>query len=113
PVRDFLANYMFRTNSPTGGRDGNTHFGDLRYGTIAPISMLGCSIAVLSGFVMAARMKGEKRVGLSWIGEGSTSTGEFHEDVNMASVMKAPMVLIIENNLYAYSTPASEQCAAK
>ncbi|MCA8939565.1 MAG: thiamine pyrophosphate-dependent dehydrogenase E1 component subunit alpha [Planctomycetes bacterium] len=112
-VRDFLANYMFRINSPTGGRDGNTHFGDLRHGTIAPLSMLGCSIALCSGFVMAARMRGEKRVALSWIGEGSTSTGEFHEDVNMAAVMKAPMVLIIENNQYAYSTPVEQQCAAK
>lgn len=113
PVRDFLANYMFRINSPTGGRDGNTHFGDLRYGIIAPISMLGCSIALCSGYVMAARMRGEKRVALSWIGEGSTSTGEFHEDVNMAAVMKSPMLLIIENNQYAYSTPVEQQCAAK
>ncbi len=113
PPRDFLANYMYRTNSPTGGRDGNTHMGDLRYGIIAPISMLGCSIALCSGFVLAARMRGEKRVALTWIGEGSTSTGEFHEDVNFAAVMKAPLVVIIENNQYAYSTPVSGQCAAE
>lgn len=112
-ARDFLANYMFRVNAPTGGRDGNTHMGDLRHGVIAPISMLGCSIAVCSGFVLAARMRGEKRVALTWIGEGATSNGEFHEDVNMAAVMKAPMVLIIENNQYAYSTPVEQQCAAK
>lgn len=113
PARDFLANYMFRVNAPTGGRDGNTHMGDLRYGIIAPISMLGCSIALCSGYVMAARMRGEKRVALTWIGEGATSNGEFHEDVNMAAVMKAPMVLIIENNQYAYSTTVEKQCAAK
>jgi TPP-dependent pyruvate/acetoin dehydrogenase alpha subunit len=107
PPRDFLANYMYRTNSPTGGRDGNTHMGDLRYGIIAPISMLGASIALCSGYVLAARMKGQKRVALTWIGEGSTSTGEFHEDVNFAAVMKAPLVVIIENNQYAYSTPTS------
>jgi len=113
PARDFLANYMFRTNAPTGGRDGNTHMGDLRYGIIAPISMLGCSIAVCTGYVMAARMRGEKRVALSWIGEGASSNGEFHEAVNMGAVMKAPMVLIIENNQYAYSTPVEKQCAAE
>ena len=113
PPRDFLANYMYRINSPTGGRDGNTHMGDLRYGIIAPISMLGCSIALASGFVLAARMKGQERVALTWIGEGSTSTGEFHEDVNFAAVMKAPLVVIIENNQYAYSTPTSQQCAAE
>jgi TPP-dependent pyruvate/acetoin dehydrogenase alpha subunit len=113
PPRDFLANYMYRTNSPTGGRDGNTHMGDLRYGIIAPISMLGCSIALCSGYVLAARMKGQKRVALTWIGEGSTSTGEFHEDVNFAAVMKAPLVVIIENNQYAYSTPTSQQCLAE
>ncbi len=113
PPRDFLANYMYRTNSPTGGRDGNTHMGDLRYGIIAPVSMLGCSIALCSGFVLAARQKGQKRVALTWIGEGSTSTGEFHEDVNFAAVMKAPLVVIIENNQYAYSTPTSGQCLAE
>jgi TPP-dependent pyruvate/acetoin dehydrogenase alpha subunit len=113
PPRDFLANYMYRTNSPTGGRDGNTHMGDLRYGIIAPISMLGASIALCSGYVLAARMRGEKRVALTWIGEGSTSTGEFHEDVNFAAVMKAPLVVIIENNQYAYSTPTSGQCIAE
>ncbi len=112
PVRSFLANYMFRANSPTGGRDGNTHLGDLRHGIIAPISMLGASIALCSGYVLAARMRGEQRVALSWIGEGSTSTGEFHEDVNFAAVLKAPMVLIIENNQYAYSTPVEKQCRA-
>ncbi|MCC7510937.1 MAG: thiamine pyrophosphate-dependent dehydrogenase E1 component subunit alpha [Planctomycetes bacterium] len=113
PPRDFLANYMYRINSPTGGRDGNTHMGDLRYGIIAPISMLGCSIALASGYVLAARLKGQKRVALTWIGEGSTSTGEFHEDVNFAAVMKAPLVVIIENNQYAYSTPTAQQCAAE
>jgi TPP-dependent pyruvate/acetoin dehydrogenase alpha subunit len=113
PPRDFLANYMYRTNSPTGGRDGNTHMGDLRYGIIAPISMLGASIALASGYVLAARMKGEKRVALTWIGEGSTSTGEFHEDVNFAAVRKAPLVVIIENNQYAYSTPSATQCLAE
>lgn len=113
PVRDFLANYMYRTNAPTGGRDGNTHSGDLRYGIVAPISMLGCSIAVVSGMALAARMKGEKRVALTWIGEGSTSTGEFHEDVNFAAVLKAPLVVIIENNQYAYSTPTNRQCLAE
>jgi TPP-dependent pyruvate/acetoin dehydrogenase alpha subunit len=113
PPRDFLANYMYRVNSPTGGRDGNTHMGDLRYGIIAPVSMLGCSIALCSGYVLAARMKGQKRVALTWIGEGSTSTGEFHEDVNFAAVMKAPLIVIIENNQYAYSTPTSQQCLAE
>lgn len=113
PPRDFLANYMYRTNSPTGGRDGNTHMGDLRYGIIAPISMLGASIALCSGYVLGARMKGEERVALTWIGEGSTSTGEFHEDVNFAAVRHAPLVVIIENNQWAYSTPAKTQCLAE
>ena len=113
PLKIFLSNYMFRITAPTGGRDGNTHFGDLRYGVFAPISHLGCGLPVISGYVLAARMRGEKRVGLSWIGEGTSSTGEFHEAINFAAVRKSPLVVILENNQVAYSTPREMQSLVK
>jgi pyruvate dehydrogenase E1 component alpha subunit/2-oxoisovalerate dehydrogenase E1 component alpha subunit len=77
----------------------------------AVISMLGEMIPILVGAALAERMKGKKTVALNWIGDGGTSTGSFHEGLNLACVQKAPFVLIIENNKYAYSTPTRQQTA--
>src|SRR5271157_2177044 len=75
--RDVFLQYMARRDGPTGGRDANTHFGDLERGIIAPVSMLGEIVPVLAGVALAAKMRQEKRVGLTYVGDGATSTGPF------------------------------------
>ncbi len=108
---DLFAQHMARSTSPTGGRDGNMHIGDLRRGVIAPISMLGALIPVMTGAALAAKMQGRKIVALTYLGDGGASTGDFHEGLNFAAIQKVPLVLVIENNGWAYSTPTSRQTA--
>jgi TPP-dependent pyruvate/acetoin dehydrogenase alpha subunit len=107
--REAFTQYCARATSPTGGRDGNTHFGDLSRRLIAPISHLGAVIPVMAGIALAAKMRGEDCVAMTYIGDGGTSTGDFHEGVNLAAVLRVPLVLIVENNGYAYSTPTHKQ----
>jgi TPP-dependent pyruvate/acetoin dehydrogenase alpha subunit len=111
--RDVFCQYMARAAGPTGGRDLNVHFGWLseQGSMLAVVSMLGDMIPILTGAVLAERMKGKKTVALTWIGDGGTSTGAFHEGLNFACVQKAPLVLVVENNKYAYSTPTRKQTA--
>ena len=111
--REVLCQYMARRDGPTRGRDLNTHFGWLREdgSNIAVISMLGDMVSILAGAALAERMQGRAAVALTWIGDGGTSTGAFHEGFNFACVQKAPLVVIVENNKYAYSTPTSLQTA--
>ncbi len=109
--RDLFTQYMAKATSPTAGRDCNTHFGDIGRGVVAPISMLGAMIPVMVGVGWGSRLQGLDRVGLTYIGDGGTSTGDFHEGLNLASVWKAPMVLVAEHNQFAYSTPTSKQMA--
>ncbi|MFN7961604.1 MAG: thiamine pyrophosphate-dependent dehydrogenase E1 component subunit alpha [Thermoanaerobaculia bacterium] len=86
---------------------------DLGCGILGPIAMLGSLLAVVAGALLADRMKGGKRVGMSWIGDGGTSTGEFHEAINLAAVLNLPLVVVVENNGWAYSTPTSQQTRVK
>ena len=111
--RDVLAQYMAKATGPTGGRDLNTHFGWITEDSVMPsvISMLGDMVPILAGAALAARMLGRRSVALTWIGDGGTSTGAFHEGFNFACVQKAPFVLIVENNRWAYSTPVHKQTA--
>lgn len=111
--REYFANFCGRATGPTRGKDGNNHLGDLKRGVIAPISMLGSMIPTLVGCALAFKLRRERRVALTFIGDGGTSTGEFHEGLNMAGVLKVPFVLIIENNGYAYSTPVQNQTLLK
>ncbi|HEV7672525.1 MAG TPA: thiamine pyrophosphate-dependent dehydrogenase E1 component subunit alpha [Thermoanaerobaculia bacterium] len=111
--REVMMQYMARGLSPTGGKDGNTHFGDLARGIVAPISMLGAVIPVMAGVALAAKMQGRPLVALTYIGDGGTSTGDFHEGLNLAAVLDVPFVLIAEHNGYAYSTPTSRQMKIK
>jgi TPP-dependent pyruvate/acetoin dehydrogenase alpha subunit len=110
--RDVLMQYMAKSDSPSGGKDGTAHFGDLggRH-VVAPISMLGDLIPVMAGIGLGARYLGRDEVALTWIGDGGSSTGVFHEGLNFAAVQKAPLVLVLENNLWAYSTPNYVQSA--
>lgn len=115
--RDIFAQYMAKGTSPTGGRDLNVHFSHMpEEGAdepiiIGPISMLGDLIPVMAGIGLAARMRGEPIVAMTYIGDGGTSTGAFHEGMNFAAVQKLPLVVIAEDNKFAYSTPISKQMA--
>src|SRR3974377_796869 len=110
PPRDIFTQHMAKLTSPTKGRDGTSHFGDLEnLHIISPISMLGDLIPVLTGWAMAARYLGQKIVAMTWIGDGGSSTGVFHEGLNLAASQRAALVLILENNLWAYSTPVRRQ----
>jgi TPP-dependent pyruvate/acetoin dehydrogenase alpha subunit len=111
--RDVFLQYMARQDGPTGGRDANTHFGDLARGVIAPISVLGELVSVLAGVALAAKLRKEKRVALTYVGDGAVSTGQFHEGANFAAVQKLPLILIGENNAWAYSTPLDRQMAVR
>ncbi len=111
--RDVFLQYMARRDGPTGGRDANTHFGDVARGVIGPISMLGELVPVLAGVALAARMRKEKRVALTYVGDGAMSTTPFHEGMNFAAVQKLPLLIILENNGWAYSTPVEKQAAIR
>ena len=108
--RDILTQHMAKYTSPTLGKDGTSHFGDLKVRhVVSPISMLGDLIPVMTGIAMAGSYLGQKIVAMTWIGDGGTSTGAFHEGINLAAVQKAALVCIIENNQWAYSTPVRRQ----
>ena len=117
--RDIFAQYMAKGLSPSRGRDLNVHFthlpepGRREPVIVGPISMLGTSIPVGAGIALAAKMRGEPRVSLVFIGDGAMSTGAFHEGMNFAAVQQLPMVIVAEDNKYAYSTPTSKQFAVK
>jgi TPP-dependent pyruvate/acetoin dehydrogenase alpha subunit len=101
---------MAKYTSPTKGKDGTSHFGDLdNLHIVSPISMLGDLIPVLTGVAMAGRYLGQKIVAMTWIGDGGSSTGVFHEGLNLAASQKAAFVLVLENNQWAYSTPVRRQ----
>ena len=110
PPRDIFTQHMAKFTSPTLGKDGTSHFGDLEtLHIVSPISMLGDLIPVMTGVAMAGRYLGQNIVAMTWIGDGGSSTGVFHEGLNLAASQKAPFVLILENNLWAYSTPVRRQ----
>jgi pyruvate dehydrogenase E1 component alpha subunit len=106
-----LAQYMGRAGGVTGGRDGNVHFGDYRVGCVGMVSMLPDMMLVATGMAMAFKLRGEQRCAITWFGDGSTSRGDFHEAMNWAGVQRLPVVFVLENNQYAYSTPTREQYA--
>src|SRR5205809_1207206 len=108
--RDIFMQHMAKYDSPTKGKVGTSHFGDLDdLHIVSPISMLGDLIPVMTGVAMAGRYLGQKIVTMTWIGDGGSSTGVFHEGLNFAATQKAPFVLILENNQWAYSTPVRHQ----
>ncbi len=107
--REIFANYLWRATGLSRGRDQNIHITDLERGFIGTVSPLGTLVAVMNGVVLALRMQGKSSVGMVYIGDGATSTGAFHEAMNFASVQNLPLVIIAENNGYAYSTPTSKQ----
>lgn len=107
--REVFANYLWRATSLSRGRDQNLHITDLARGFIGTISPLGTLVSVMNGVVLAMRMQKKKSVGMVYIGDGATSTGAFHEAANFASVQNLPLVIVGENNAYAYTTPTTKQ----
>ncbi len=110
PARIF-SQYMGREAGITSGRDGNVHFGDHRTGCVGMVSMLPDMMLVATGMAMAFKMRGEQRCALTWFGDGSTSRGDFHEAMNWAGVQHLPVIFVLENNQFAYSTPIKQQFA--
>jgi pyruvate dehydrogenase E1 component alpha subunit/2-oxoisovalerate dehydrogenase E1 component alpha subunit len=109
---EILKQYMARGDSPTRGRELNIHFGDTERGFIGQISPLGDMVPVMAGVTLSFKMRGEGRVGLVYVGDGATSTGAFHEGINFAAVQRCPLVVVVESNGYAYSTPTRKQTLA-
>lgn len=113
-VLDAVRTYLGSSLGPMRGRDGNVHRGRPLQGLLPMISHLGAMIAVVNGALFARRMKGiTGTVGVACIGDGASSTGAFHEALNQAAVEKLPLVLILADNQYAYSTPNTRQFACR
>src|SRR5882724_970384 len=111
-ARDTMMQYMAKADSPTRGRDGTSHFGDIeKRNMVSPISMLGDLIPVLSGVALGARLQGRNVAVMTYIGDGGQSTGVTYEGFNFAAVQKLGMVMVVESNLWAYSTPTELQTA--
>jgi pyruvate dehydrogenase E1 component alpha subunit/2-oxoisovalerate dehydrogenase E1 component alpha subunit len=108
---EVLRQYMAKAESPTRGRELNIHFNDLERGFLGQISHLGDMVPVMAGVTLAFRMRRQARVGLVYVGDGAMSTGAFHEGMNFAAVQRLPLVVVAENNGYAYSTPMHRQTA--
>jgi TPP-dependent pyruvate/acetoin dehydrogenase alpha subunit len=111
---DIMRQYMAKADSPTFGRDASSHFGDTRERNVsAPISMLGELVGIMAGVCLGARLQGRNIAGLTYIGDGGQSTGVTYESLNFAAVQKLGVVLIVENNLWGYSTPSDMQFQVK
>jgi TPP-dependent pyruvate/acetoin dehydrogenase alpha subunit len=111
---DIMMQYMAKSGSPTKGRDTTSHFGDIeKRNVVAPISMLGDLIPVLAGVALGARLQGKHVAVMTYIGDGGQSTGVTYEGLNFAAVQNLGLVLMVENNLWAYSTPADMQFRVK
>ena len=108
-----LRQYMAKADSPSHGRDMNLHFKDLQLGYLGQISHLGDMVPVMAGIALTFKMGGEPRVGMVYVGDGATSAGAFHEGLNLAAVQRLPLVVIVEHNGYAYSTPTERQTAVE
>ncbi len=109
--RQIFAQYMGRIGGLTRGKDGNMHMGDLKLKIVAIISAMAASVPVAAGAAMGMQYRGLPDVVFVFFGDGATSRGDWHEGLNLAAVRKAPLVLICNNNGYAYSTPVAKQMA--
>ena len=102
PIADILRSYMATFDAPTRGRDG--HYGDIAHGVVPPISHVGDMVPVIAGIALSFQMRGEDRIALTWIGDGSTKAGAVHEGFNFAAVRRVPAIFIIQNNHVALGT---------
>lgn len=113
PLDRIFAQWLGRITGPSEGRDGNLHFGYIERGVLTPVSMLGATIPLCAGVALAAKKEGRSSVAVAYIGDGGTNTGDFHEGLNFAATLCLPMIVVVENNGYAYSTPTDKQFLVK
>jgi len=109
--KEYMAQYLGRRTALTKGKDGNIHFGDLERGIIGFISPMADGIPVAAGAALAFKIRREPRIAVAYFGDGASSRGDFHEGLNLAAVLKLPVLFICHNNQYAYSVPLSRQMA--
>jgi TPP-dependent pyruvate/acetoin dehydrogenase alpha subunit len=112
-LREIFMNWMARADSPSRGRENTLHLGSISRGVIPIVSHLGDTCPVACGVAMTFKQRGTKNVALVTFGEGTTSRGDVHEAMNMASVMTLPVIFVCNNNAFAYSTPVEKQFAVK
>jgi TPP-dependent pyruvate/acetoin dehydrogenase alpha subunit len=114
PVLDAVRTYLGSPLGPMRARDGNVHRGRPKEGLLPMISHLGAMISVVNGALLARRFSGDtEAIGAASIGDGATSTGAFHESLNQAAIEKLPLIVVVANNQYAYSTPNERQFACR
>lgn len=106
---DYFRQYLARGTAPTRGKEANVHWTDLDRGLVGPVSPLGTMVEVLAGITLSFLHRDEDRIGLVYYGDGATSTGAWHEGLNFAAVRRCPLVVVVEANHYAFSTPTEKQ----
>jgi TPP-dependent pyruvate/acetoin dehydrogenase alpha subunit len=109
---EVMASFMGKATSPTGGRDGTLHYGRLDLNIINPVSHIPNNYPVATGAAFAQKYRGTDGVAMAYCGDGASSRGDFHEALNLAAVQSLPVVFVVENNQYAYSTPLTLTTAA-
>jgi TPP-dependent pyruvate/acetoin dehydrogenase alpha subunit len=102
PIADMLREYLATGDSPSWGKD--LHVGGMEHGVIAPVSQVGALSTVVAGIALAFKQRAERRVVLTWIGDGATKTTAFHEGINMAAVLRLPAIYVLQNNQIALGT---------
>ena len=102
---DFFRQYMARATGPTKGREANVHWVDYQKGFVGPVSPLGTMLGVMAGITLSFNLRGEDRVGMVFYGDGASSTGAWHEGLNFAAVQRCPLILMVEANEWAFSSP--------
>jgi pyruvate dehydrogenase E1 component alpha subunit len=108
-IADAFKNFLGKADGPTRGRDGNMHFGRPEIGVFPLVSMLGDLCPLVVGAALAFKRRGEARVAMTFLGDGAMSTGDVHEGLNLAGVWQVPVVVVVQNNHFAYSTPTERQ----
>lgn len=106
---EYLRQYLARATAPSAGKETNVHWCDFGKGLLGPVSPLGTMVEVMAGITLSFRLRGEDRVGLVYAGDGATSTGAWHEGLNFAAAQRCPLVLALEHNRWAFSTPTEKQ----
>jgi len=110
---DYFRQYLSRETGPTGGKEANVHWSDFQRGLVGPVSPLGTMVEVLAGITLAFKLRKQSRVGVVFGGDGQTSTGAWHEGVNFAAAQRCPLVIVVQANQWAFSTPTAKQTRLK
>lgn len=106
---EYFRQYMARATGPTAGKEANVHWTDFQRGLLGPVSPLGTMVEVMAGITLSFRMRGEDRVGMVFYGDGASSTGAWHEGLSFAAARRCPMLLMVQANQWAFSTPTRKQ----